>query len=98
MFKTSILGEKMAVFCGPAGNKFLFGNENKLVKVWWPASVRKLLGRCLSTSAAEEAKWMRKMLSSFLSPDAFTRLYIRTMELVTHQHIQTHWQGNVTIS
>ncbi|KAM7528617.1 hypothetical protein LguiB_032027 [Lonicera macranthoides] len=93
VFKTSMMGEKMAVFCGPAGNKFLFGNENKLVKVWWPASVRKLFGRCLLTSAAEEAKWMRKMLSSFLSPDAFTRLYITTMELVTQAHFQTHWQG-----
>lgn len=39
VFKTSVLGEKMAFLCGPEGNKFLFSNENKLVEVWWPSSV-----------------------------------------------------------
>ncbi|KAL8262732.1 hypothetical protein R6Q59_024081 [Mikania micrantha] len=49
VFKTSLLGDRMAVLCGPAGHKFLFGNENKLVAVWWPSPVRKLFGRCLIT-------------------------------------------------
>ncbi|KAM7528610.1 hypothetical protein LguiB_032020 [Lonicera macranthoides] len=92
VFKTSLFGEKVAVLCGPAGNKFLFGNENKHVAVWWPSSMRKVFGECLLTSVGEEAKWMRKMLSSFLTPDAFTRLYITTMGEVTQQHIKTHWQ------
>ncbi|GJT53459.1 cytochrome P450 [Tanacetum coccineum] len=39
VFKTSILGERMAFLCGPEGNMFLFSNENKLVEVWWPSSV-----------------------------------------------------------
>ncbi|KAJ9672903.1 hypothetical protein PVL29_026242 [Vitis rotundifolia] len=34
VFKTKILGEKTAVICGPAGNKFLFANEQKLVMAW----------------------------------------------------------------
>lgn len=93
VFKTSIMGEAMAVLCSPAGNKFLFSNENKLVTVWWPSSVRKLLGPCLATSGGEEGKQMRKMVSYFVSPDAFTRLYIKTMDLVTQQHIKTHWEG-----
>ncbi|KAL8529019.1 hypothetical protein ACS0TY_006474 [Phlomoides rotata] len=93
VFKTSIMGESMAVMCGRAGNKFLFSNENKLVTVWWPSSVRKLLGPCLATSGGEEGKQMRKMVSYFVSPDAFTRLYIKTMDLVSQQHIKTHWEG-----
>ncbi|GKC34466.1 beta-amyrin 28-oxidase-like protein [Tanacetum coccineum] len=40
VFKTSLLGERMAVFCGAEGNKFLFGNENKLVASWWPNAIR----------------------------------------------------------
>ncbi|XP_009617496.1 beta-amyrin 28-monooxygenase-like isoform X1 [Nicotiana tomentosiformis] len=93
IFKTCIVGEKVAVLCGPAGNKFLFGNENKLVNVWWPSSVRQLLGSCLSTISGEEAKLMRKMLTYFVSPDAFSKLYIKTMELSTQQHIKNYWQG-----
>ena len=34
VFKTSLMLEDAAVFCGSAGNKFLFSNENKLVKAW----------------------------------------------------------------
>ncbi|EYU25994.1 hypothetical protein MIMGU_mgv1a0114621mg, partial [Erythranthe guttata] len=87
------MGENMAVFCGASGNKFLFSNENKLVTVWWPSSVRQLLGPCLATSGGDEGKQMRKMVSYFLGPDAFTRLYIKTMDLVSQQHIKNHWQG-----
>ncbi|RVX12761.1 Cytochrome P450 716B2 [Vitis vinifera] len=73
VFKTSLLGEPMMVFCGPAGNKFLFGNENKLVSVWWPSSVRKLFRSCLVTATGDEAKRMRRMLLTFLNPDALKR-------------------------
>ncbi|KAK2997488.1 hypothetical protein RJ639_026371, partial [Escallonia herrerae] len=93
VFKTLLFGERVAVLCGPAGNKFLFGNENKLVAIWWPSSVQKLFGKCLITSVGEEGKWMRKMLLTFLGPDALNRLYISAMDAVTQQHISTHWQG-----
>ncbi|KAI5684549.1 hypothetical protein M9H77_05777 [Catharanthus roseus] len=93
VFRTCLMGEKVAVLCGPAGNKFLFGNENKLVHVWWPSSTRKLLENCLSTSVGDEAKRTRKMMSHFVSPDALMRLYIKTVDLITQQHINTHWQG-----
>ncbi|KAM7515201.1 hypothetical protein LguiA_004784 [Lonicera macranthoides] len=43
VFQTSLLGEKMAVFCGATGNKFLFTNENKLLTSWWPQSMKKAL-------------------------------------------------------
>ncbi|MCD7450542.1 hypothetical protein HAX54_007002 [Datura stramonium] len=93
IFKTCIMGENMVVLGGPSGNKFLFSNENKQVTIWWPVTVRKLLGPCLVTTVGEEAKIMRKMLSSFISPDAFSRLYIKAMELVAHSHFMNYWQG-----
>nr|XP_043634688.1 beta-amyrin 28-monooxygenase-like isoform X2 [Erigeron canadensis] len=93
VFKTSIFGDRMAVFYGPAGNKFLFGNENKLVAAWWPTSVRKIFGKCLVTIRGDEAKWMRKMLLSYLGPDAFASHYAATMDVVTRSHIETHWRG-----
>ncbi|KAK3030485.1 hypothetical protein RJ639_038791, partial [Escallonia herrerae] len=93
VFKTSVLCERVAVLCGPAGNRFLFGNENKLVQVWWPSSARKLFGSCLLNAVGSEAKRVRKMLLSFLGPDVLTRLYIDTMDVATQQHIKAHWQG-----
>lgn len=97
VFKTRLMGEPMAVLCGPTGNKFLFSNENKLVTVWWPGSVRKLLGPCIATTGGEEGRQMRKMVSYFMSPDAFTRLYIKTIDMVSQQHINTHWQGKTEV-
>ncbi|KAG8387385.1 hypothetical protein BUALT_Bualt02G0015800 [Buddleja alternifolia] len=93
VLKTKIMGEHMAILCGPAGNKFLFSNENKLVTVWWPSSVKKLLGKCIVMSGGIEGMQMRKMVSYFVSPDAFTKLYIKTMDIVSQQHLNTHWRG-----
>ncbi|KAM3684101.1 hypothetical protein ACB098_11G018400 [Castanea mollissima] len=35
--------EKMVVFCGASGNKFLFSNKKKCVISWWPHSVEKVM-------------------------------------------------------
>jgi cytochrome P450 family 26 subfamily A len=92
VFKTSLFGETVAVFCGPAGNKFLFQNENKLVNLWWPTSVKKLMKSSLSNVVGDDAKRMRKMLLTSLDRDALKR-YIDRMDLVAQNHIRTHWEG-----
>lgn len=43
VFQTSLLGQKMSVFCGPKGNKFLIMNEDILVKSWWPRSSKRAI-------------------------------------------------------
>lgn len=93
VFKTSLLGSPTVMLCGVGGNKFLFSNENKLVAVWWPASVKALLGDCLATTPGAQGMLMKKMVSYFVSPDAFTKLYIQTMDIVSRHHIRTYWQG-----
>ncbi|XP_015956143.1 beta-amyrin 28-monooxygenase [Arachis duranensis] len=92
VFKTSFLGDPMAVFCGPAGNKFLFSNENKIVQVWWPSSIRKLLRTSLISKVGEEAKMTRRLLLSFLSAEVL-RNYLPKMDIIAQNHIKTHWQG-----
>ena len=82
----------MIVFCGPAGNKFLFRNENKLVKIWWPSSVRRLLKSRLANLIGDEAKRMRSVLLTFLDPHALER-NIERMDLATQNHIRTCWEG-----
>ncbi|MFS8025272.1 putative protopanaxadiol 6-hydroxylase [Helianthus anomalus] len=58
VFKTSLLGPHMAVFCVPEGNKFLIGNENKLVASWWPEAIQMLFCKCLNTSRGDEALYI----------------------------------------
>lgn len=93
VFKTCLFGERVAVLCGPAGHKFLFSNENKLVNVWWPMSVRRLLGPCLATGVGEEAKMMRRMMSYFLNPDALRCRSSQIIHTFTRRHINAHWKG-----
>ncbi|KAF8392763.1 hypothetical protein HHK36_021000 [Tetracentron sinense] len=92
VFKTSLLGESAAVFCGAAGNKFLFSNENKLVQAWWPSSVDKIFPSSLQTSAKEESKKMRKLLPGFMKPEALQR-YIGIMDTIAKRHLESGWDN-----
>ncbi|KNA14400.1 hypothetical protein SOVF_107660 [Spinacia oleracea] len=92
VFKTSIVGEKVAVLCGAAGNKFLYSNENKLVQAWWPSSVDKIFPSSTQTSSKEEAKKMRKLLPNFLKPEALHR-YIPIMDSIAIRHMESGWEG-----
>ncbi|KAF8042063.1 hypothetical protein BT93_A0609 [Corymbia citriodora subsp. variegata] len=92
VFKTSVLGEPMVILFGPAGNKFLFSNEGKKVALWWPSSVRKLMGRCLVAKAGDEAKSEKKLLMSFFNPEALMRS-VGVIDELTKDHLRTHWEG-----
>lgn len=92
VFRTHLLGEKAAVFCGAAGNKFLFSNENKLVEAWWPESVNKVFPSSTQTSSKEEAIRMRKMLPNFLKPEALQR-YVGIMDHIARRHFADGWEN-----
>ncbi|KAI6685641.1 hypothetical protein NL676_031554 [Syzygium grande] len=92
VFTTSLFGEPTAVFCGAAGNKFLFGNENRKVAVSWPSSAVKLLGSCIITLPGEEAKVIRRMLTSVFDQEALRR-FTMIMDEVTCNHIKANWEG-----
>ncbi|KAL4590105.1 hypothetical protein LXL04_003025 [Taraxacum kok-saghyz] len=95
VFRTSLMLEDAAVFCGAQGNKFLFSNENKLVKGWWPSSVNKIFpSNLLST---REAIKMRKLLPDFFKPEALQR-YVPIMDVVTQQHFATEWDGKEEVT
>lgn len=96
VFKTSLLGEDMVVFCGPAGNKFLFSNQNKIVTSWWPESTKKIMAppsTVNETSAAGEAKVQRGFLPEFLKAEALQR-YVPIMDSMTQNHLQNFWIYN----
>ncbi|KAJ8564372.1 hypothetical protein K7X08_000832 [Anisodus acutangulus] len=93
VFKTHLLGEQAAVFCGASGNKFLFSNENKLVQAWWPNSVNKVFPSSTQTSSKEEAIKMRKMLPNFFKPEALQR-YVGIMDHIAQRHFASGWENH----
>ncbi|KAH6834099.1 hypothetical protein C2S53_016993 [Perilla frutescens var. hirtella] len=97
VFKTSLLGEKMAVFCGAEGNKFVFTNEDKLVTSWLPESLRKVLmfsadGGKMKTDSASK----RILHHRAFSPEALKQ-YIPAMDALAREHLDRDWNPNPVV-
>ncbi|XP_059461410.1 beta-amyrin 6-beta-monooxygenase-like [Corylus avellana] len=92
VFRTSLLGENFAVFCGASGNKLLFSSENKLVTTWWPRSMEKmvLFPNYVGYSAKVETAKIHALRPEFLNPEALQR-YIPIMDSMSKQHLETDW-------
>ncbi|KAI9196842.1 hypothetical protein LWI28_027482 [Acer negundo] len=97
VFKTSVLLQPTVVVCGPAANKFLFSNENKLVNVWFPDAVKKILPTTAQTSTYVEAKRLRMMLPNFLKPEALLT-YISMMDSIAQKHFVSGWEGKKEVT
>ncbi|KZV26814.1 hypothetical protein F511_06661 [Dorcoceras hygrometricum] len=97
VFKTHLLGEQVAVFCGANGNKFLFSNENKLVQSWWPSSIDKLFPTSSQTSMKEESIRMRKILSKILKVEVLQQ-YIGVMDHMAHIHFAEKWDNKQEVA
>ncbi|KAJ4830522.1 hypothetical protein Tsubulata_041889 [Turnera subulata] len=95
VFKTSLLGEDMVVFCGAPWNKFLFSKENKYVTSWWPKSVEKILlsEESIGKSPQKFKDLRDSFLHEFLKPDALQE-YIPIMDSMAKQHLQENWVPN----
>ncbi|GJW10026.1 RNA-directed DNA polymerase, eukaryota, reverse transcriptase zinc-binding domain protein [Tanacetum coccineum] len=70
--KAGSVVRKMAFLCGPEGNKFWFSNENKLVEVWWPSSVKSIIKKSNNKSVTAESAKDRQLLPPFLRAHAYT--------------------------
>ncbi|XP_017618105.2 beta-amyrin 28-monooxygenase-like [Gossypium arboreum] len=92
VFRTSLLGEDMAVFCGSAGNKFLFSGQNKYVTSWWPDSIKKALmdPSSVDNSSKEESTKLRAYLPPFLKPESLQH-FIPVMDIMAKEHLNQHW-------
>ncbi|KAK2987734.1 hypothetical protein RJ640_016832 [Escallonia rubra] len=84
-------GETVAVFCGAAGNKFLFSNENKLVVSWLPSTFLKIINaKHKETGAILQSKMLRSILPEFLKPEALQK-YVPIMDRMAMQHLERDW-------
>ncbi|KAK3005044.1 hypothetical protein RJ639_015941 [Escallonia herrerae] len=93
VFKTSIAGETVAVFCGASGNKFLFSNENKLVSSWWPPTIDKIItAKNSKINVNLQMRKLRRILPEFLKPEALQK-YVPIMDRMAIQHLERDWSG-----
>ena len=94
VFKTSLLGVKMAVLCGEQGNKFIFKNQNTLFARWAPPSLRKAMYQDLDATKHQQPKAnFRNFQYDILKPDALKQ-YVPVMDSLASEHLETEWRGS----
>lgn len=96
VFKTSLLGVPITVLGGAAGNKFLFSNEYKLVKIWWPPSICKIIPTSedafLPSDPSQSKNLRSKVYPLILKPDILQK-YVGVMDSLAIKHFDTHWDN-----
>ncbi|KAK1371853.1 Beta-amyrin 28-oxidase [Heracleum sosnowskyi] len=97
-FQTSLFGERMAVFCGPVGNKFIFANETKSLASWWPLSVRKAMffPEFVGSSTDDVSSLMFCSIRDILKPEALKQ-YIPVMDSMAREHVESQWAVNEVV-
>ncbi|OMO86336.1 Cytochrome P450 [Corchorus capsularis] len=89
VFRTSLLGEEMAIFCGAAGNKFLFTSQDKYVTSWWPKGIVKPFTGD-SNFNQDSNKLLLSNVLPILKPDSLKQ-YIPIMDLMAKEHLHKYW-------
>ncbi|KAK4804846.1 hypothetical protein SAY86_004663 [Trapa natans] len=105
VFKTNILGERVAVLCGPDGNKFIFSNEQKLFTEWRPHSMQKLMRSYEARASSQpppppnpsESKTKVLRQPGFLKPEALSR-FMAQMDATTRQQMELYWEGRKEVA
>ncbi|KAL4369426.1 hypothetical protein GQ457_05G033440 [Hibiscus cannabinus] len=86
VFKTSILGSKMVVMTGQAGNRFVFGGGDNGLSLNQPASVVKVLGKnSLFEMSGSRHRLVRGAIVNFLKPESIQRFAAKMDSLVQQQ-------------
>ncbi|CAO2835349.1 unnamed protein product [Amaranthus hypochondriacus] len=95
-FQTSIAGEKVAILCGPTANKFIFSNENKLLKFWLPNSVSKALAQQNANPNSNSYKMADEIAHKFLKLDNIQK-FVGIMDSMAQQHLDTFWVPSLQV-
>ncbi|OMP12373.1 Cytochrome P450 [Corchorus capsularis] len=90
VFRTSLLGEDMAIFCGAAGNKFLFTSQNKYVTSWWPKGLVKPFMGDFDNQQDQAAKLHLPSVLPLLKPDSLKQ-YTPIMDMMAKEHLHKYW-------
>uniref|UniRef100_A0A0A7ADB0 Uncharacterized protein n=1 Tax=Gentiana crassa subsp. rigescens TaxID=3097545 RepID=A0A0A7ADB0_9GENT len=92
IFKTNLLRQKTVVLCGAMANKFVFSNENKLVRGWWPNTITKILQPSEQTNHHAVSRKLNKFVHTVLRTEGLQQ-YIGAMDQVAQRHFETSWEN-----
>ncbi|KAL1533771.1 beta-amyrin 28-monooxygenase [Salvia divinorum] len=98
VFQTSLLGDKVVVFCGAQGNKMIFNNDGKLVIPWLPFSLRKIVLPDFDVNSPYEDAigLFRNFQYDILKPEAL-RQYIPVMDALARTHLRDCWKPHPSV-
>ena len=89
VFKTSLMGSKVVVLTGQAGNRFLFSGSDNGILSNQPMSVAKILGKhSIFELAGTRHKLVRGAIMNFLKPESIQRSVSRMDSVVQQQLFQ----------
>lgn len=87
VFKTSILGSKVAIVTGQAGNRFVFNGGDGALSLKQPKSVTKILGKySLFEITGPRHKLIRSAIAAFVTPESIQR-YLGEMESLIQKRL-----------
>ncbi|CDP15356.1 unnamed protein product [Coffea canephora] len=96
VFTTSLFEEKVAVVCGPAGNKFMLYTANDCLASWVPSAALKLFNWLDSPGLSVKeviSKGRNFLYSEILKPESL-RQYISIMDSLAREHMKTYWDAS----
>ncbi|KAJ4723261.1 Cytochrome P450 [Melia azedarach] len=94
LFKTSHIGQNMVFLCSPEGNKFLFANDYKLVRSWWPVTFLRVFENAEEEITPEQVIRARKQFLSFFNePEALAK-HVSITDEVVKDHVKLFWDGS----
>lgn len=98
VFRTSLMGEEMAIFCGAQGNKFVFTSENKLLTSWLPKSIKRVFvyPGLEDGNLNEQSALLRSFQHEILKPEALKQ-YIPKMDAMVRDQIDSQWDPNSVV-
>ncbi|KAJ9684018.1 hypothetical protein PVL29_016488 [Vitis rotundifolia] len=97
VFKTSLMGSKVVVLTGQAGNRFLFSGSDNGILSNQPMSVAKILGKhSIFELAGTRHKLVRGAIMEFLKPESIQRSVSR-MDSVVQQQLFQELEGKDSV-
>lgn len=97
IFKTSLVGQPLVISLDPEVNRFVFQQEGKLFRSWYPETTNTIFGKkSLTTYSGAVNKFVRSFASKLFGPANLKELLLPELERAVRESFAT-WAMNPSI-